>query len=460
MSSLIAFVIIVALVAIFARIYVVNDAKIKFYTKGMDSDFKLGEINTLWKLAKKTKLEEPISLFLSINVLNDCIAQIITEAKKNNTENSYQTQQFLSKLYKYRTRIALDHEGKKGLDDTRSLDAGQRLRIILPGKGVFASVVLNNGRELVVSLPRQEDKKNKRFVVLEGEMWEDHHISVYFWRKGDAGYAFDTEVFGAGVFQGQDCLFLRHSSKLDRAQKRQSVRCVCNIYAQMYMIKSEVVDYNAVDTEEGYRCLLEDISEDGAMIRIGGIGKANARIKLQFQLQDTFIMMYGVIRAVEYNKVIDQSRLHFECTHIDPTMRNAILSYVYNVIPENEKEINEALMASEEDSYNEELPSGVVLDINPDYSKAVPENMPQDQIQESSPSSLSDNESSAAASEAPAKEAPAEENLIKTAPKPKLNPAIDPSVEIVAGDDSFGMGGVPNTEAQSFLGSDLGSRNK
>ncbi|MBP5442011.1 MAG: PilZ domain-containing protein [Treponema sp.] len=438
MSSLIAFLIIVAVVAIIARIYVVNDTKIKFYTKGMDSDFKLGEINTLWKLAKKTKLEEPISLFLSTSVLNDCISQIITEAKSNNTENSYQTQQFLSKLYKYRTRITLDHEGKKGLEDTRSLDAGQRLRIILPGKGVFASVVLNNGRELVVSLPRQEDKKNKRFTVLEGEMWEDHHISVYFWRKGDAGYAFDTQVFGAGVFQGQDCLFLRHSNKLDRAQKRQSVRCVCNIYAQMYMIKSEVVDYNAVDTEEGYRCLLEDISEDGAMIRIGGIGKQNARIKLQFELQDTFIMMYGIIRAVEYNKVIDQSRLHFECTHIDPTMKNAILSYVYNVIPENEKDINEALIASEEDSYKEELPSGVVIDINPDYSTAVPETKPEEAP-----------EANVEANPAPAEEPV--EKLSKSAPKPKLNPANDPSVEIVKGDDSFGMGGVPNTDAQDIL---------
>ncbi|MBP5358256.1 MAG: PilZ domain-containing protein [Treponema sp.] len=417
----------------------------------MDSDFKLSEINTLWKLAKKTKLEEPISLFLSTNVLNDCIAQIIAEAKNNNTENSYQTQQFLSKLYKYRTRITLDHEGKKGLEDTRSLDVGQRLRIILPGKGVFASVVLNNGREIVVSLPRQEDKKNKRFTVLEGEMWEDHHISVYFWRKGDAGYAFDTEVFSAGVFQGQDCLFLRHSNKLDRAQKRQSVRCVCNIYAQMYMIKSEVVDYNAVDTEEGYRCLLEDISEDGAMIRIGGIGKANARIKLQFELQDTFIMMYGIIRAVEYNKVIDQSRLHFECTHIDPTMKNAILTYVYNVIPENEKEINEALIASEEDSYNdEELPSGVVLDINPDYSTAVPEN----KNAEEAPAAVAEKQAETS-EDSSSKAEPASENLVKSAPKPKLNPAIDPSVEIVAGDDSFGMGGVPNTDAQTFLGSGI-----
>ena len=269
-------------------------------------------------------------------------------------------------------------------------------------------------------------------------MWEDHHISVYFWRKGDAGYAFDTQVFGAGVFQGQDCLFLRHSNKLDRAQKRQSVRCVCNIYAQMYMIKSEVVDYNAVDTEEGYRCLLEDISEDGAMIRIGGIGKQNARIKLQFELQDTFIMMYGIIRAVEYNKVIDQSRLHFECTHIDPTMKNAILSYVYNVIPENEKDINEALIASEEDSYKEELPSGVVIDINPDYSTAVPETKPEEAP-----------EANVEANPAPAEEPV--EKLSKSAPKPKLNPAHDPSVEIVKGDDSFGMGGVPNTDAQDIL---------
>ena len=353
LNIFIAFLITVAIIALVARLYVLNDKKIQFFAKGLDSNFKFAEISTLWKLSKKAKLENPISLYVSLNEFNNCILKYIEDEKAKGTDKSYQTQQFLTKLYDYRTRIALDTDGKRGLESTKSLNVGQRLRIILPGKGVFSAKLLSNGRELVVTRPVQEDKKNHRFHMPECEMWIGHSVSIYFWRKGDAGYAFDTTVFEAGIFQGHDCLFMRHSDKLDRIQKRQSIRCECNVYAQMYMIKNAVVDYNSVNTEEGYRCLLEDISEDGALIRIGGMGKANVQIKLQFTLNDTFIMMYGVIRAVEYNKEIEQSRLHFECTHIDPAMKNAVLSYVYAVIPQDQKEKSEAIRESENDSKEE-----------------------------------------------------------------------------------------------------------
>ena len=108
----------------------------------------------------------------------------------------------------------------------------------------------------------------------------------------------------------------------------------------MYIIKSDEFDFNAIETEPGYRCLLEDISEDGAMIRIGGVGKTGVMIKLQFSINNQFVMMFGSVKAVEYNDQLKQSRLHFECLHIEPAMKNIILSYVYNVMPEEQKEIS------------------------------------------------------------------------------------------------------------------------
>ena len=60
--------------------------------------------------------------------------------------------------------------------------------------------------------------------------------------------------------------------------------------------------------------------------------------------------MYGIIKAVEYNATINQSRIHFECTHVDPTMKNYILSFVYKVLPEKQKEIFEALSETEQDA--------------------------------------------------------------------------------------------------------------
>lgn len=347
-------VIIVILILVFSRLLVVFSDKIKFFTAGNDSGFKFAECIALWKLAKMTELEEPSALFVSVPTLNRAISSLLTEASRRGYENSPKIQNFLTKLYKFRTRINIEHENKCGLESTKYLDKGQRLRVIFPGhKGVFSSEILNNSHEIIIKLPVQN-----RFATVLSEEWINHEISVYLWRKGDASYVFDTKVTNAGVFNGQTVLFLSQTNELLRAQKRRSIRCECNLNASMYFIKQPVADFNLVETEPGYRVVLEDISEDGAMIRVGGKGIANAQIKLQFMINDVLILMYGIVRAVEYNSEINQSRLHFECIHLDTGMRNAILSFVYNVLPQDKKDIFDALAATEDDQSKDEIASG------------------------------------------------------------------------------------------------------
>lgn len=319
--------------------------QIKFYAAGLDQKFSLSEISTLWKLAKLCDLEEPQSLFVSVPALSRCITHLIEQSQDNGTQDTPKIQEFLSKLYKYRTKIELDSAQKKGLDSTKGLEKGQKLRIILPGKGLHESEIINCGRELVIKLPTQ-----KGVIKIKGNEWENQDISVYLWRKGDANYVFDSHVLSASVFNGQSALFIMHSDKLLRAQKRRSVRCECHVSAQLYIINEPIVNFSTVETNPGYRCILEDISEDGAMIRIGGKGVSNTQIKLQFELEDSFILMFGIIKAVEYNAEINQSRLHFECTHVEPTMKNFILSFVYKVLPDRQKEIFAALTETENDA--------------------------------------------------------------------------------------------------------------
>lgn len=319
--------------------------QIKFCTEGIDQKFSFSEILTLWKLAQMCDLEEPVTLYYSVPSLSRCITHIIEDSQAKGTQDSPKVQEFLSKLYKYRTRIELDADQKKGLDSTKRLDKGQKLRIILSGKGLFESEILNNGRDLIIKLPTQ-----KGVLKLKGDEWTDQEINVYLWRKGDANYVFDSRVLSSGVFNGQSALYITHSEKMLRAQKRRSVRCECHVPAQLYIIKEKIINYSTIETAPGYRCVLEDISEDGAMIRIGGKGVANINIKLQFELENSFIIMFGTIKAVEYNASINQSRLHFECVHVDPVMKNFILSFVYKVIPEKQKEILEALKETENDA--------------------------------------------------------------------------------------------------------------
>ena len=201
----------------------------------------------------------------------------------------------------------------------------------------------------MVSVPIQDGR-----IKIPPEAWKGKTVSVYLWRKGDAGYVFDTNVLTAGIFWGQNVLYLAHSDNLFRAQKRKSIRTECHIPAQLYVIREQVTDYSQVETVPGFKCFLEDISSDGAMIRIGGKGVNNIQIKLQFELEGALILMYGLVRSVEFNASSNQSRLHLECLHIEPSMRNLILSFVYKVLPEEQKDAEMALSQLESEE-NEKL---------------------------------------------------------------------------------------------------------
>ena len=55
----------------------------------------------------------------------------LEENKKKGLNNSQEAQDFLEKLYKYRTKICLDPLKHKGLEDTRKLVPGQNIVILL-----------------------------------------------------------------------------------------------------------------------------------------------------------------------------------------------------------------------------------------------------------------------------------------------------------------------------------------
>ena len=334
-------IIILVILTAMGAVYTAFKQRINFFITGLDSGFSISEILLLWQAAEICNLEQPTSLYYSLPSLTKCMTQI---SNMTNTDNSQKNQLIMTKLFDYRTKIQNEADAKKGMTTTHSLERGQTLRIILPGKGVFTSEIVGNGNFLVINVPRQ-----KNLIPLPGEEWVGRVISVYLWRKGDARYVFDTTVTQNGLFLGKSSLFLKHSSNLVRTQKRKAVRVKCQIYGMLYIIKKDKVDVTAIENHNGFRCLIEDISEAGALIRIGGKGVQNVKIKLQFNIQNKLILMVGVVRTVEYNEAENQSLLHFECTHIDTTMKNEILKFVYNMLTESEKEVLEALEQTETD---------------------------------------------------------------------------------------------------------------
>ena len=350
LSTAIFFLIIVILLVILGRFLYQKNDFIKFLATGLDSGFKIKEIYLLYQAASFANIPEPISLFLSVPALNNCIAYIIKDAQDHNLENNPKILNFIEKLYKYRTKVELDPKNSHSMKTTKSLKTGQKLRIVLKGFGVFSSKVVNNGRDLLITLPLQ-----KNIILISGSEWVGRSISVYLQRAGDAGYVFDTVVKDVTAFNGATVLILEHTENLIRSQKRRSVRCACSITGQLYIVNSETMSQTAIETSNGLKCLIEDISEDGALIRIGGKGQKNIKIKLQFLLGNNMIVMFGVVKAVEYNATTNQSRLHFESVTLPQKMKNEILSYVYNVIPQEQKDAYDAMIQAENDATSENL---------------------------------------------------------------------------------------------------------
>ena len=395
MYTLITIFILLGLVLVGRILYVFFNDKINFFITGFDSGFTFPDLVLLWKVADICELEQPQTLFFSLQSLSKCMSQVTAQASAEGNEQDPKTQKLLSKLFDYRTKLQNKSDEKKGVSSTQSLEKGQQLRIIFPGQGVFSSKVLNNGSSIAISIPRQ-----KGLIEVAAENWVGKVISVYFWRKGDARYVFDTTVMKNGMFQGETALFLKHTANLLRTQKRKSVRVPCNIPGNLFIVQKPSVDYTAVETRNGYKCLLQDISESGALIKIGGKGAQNIKIKLQYLLNNKLIVMFGIIRTVQYNEEKNQSLLHFECTHIDTIMRNEILSFVYNTMPDTQKEVLEALEQTDLDASEDETkpkedndvaenPQEVMAEVN---SGAVAPNM--DDIQPQKKNNVNSEQSS------------------------------------------------------------------
>ena len=190
-------VLIIVLISIIAlgALYTVFKSKINFYITGLDSGFSLTDLQVLWEAAQICDLDMPTSLFFSLPSLTKCMTQI---SNRTSTDDSARIQLLMSKLFNYRTKIQNESDDKKGLTNTHSLEKGQPLRIILPGKGVFSSEIVNNGSMIVINVPRQ-----KELIPYTAEEWVNKVISVYLWRRGDARYVFDTTVVQCGVFLGK-----------------------------------------------------------------------------------------------------------------------------------------------------------------------------------------------------------------------------------------------------------------
>lgn len=296
---------------------------LKFYAKGKDSGFSFWEISLLRRLAIKSNMEDPASLFWSQNQMDVCIRSLIQNARLAGTERDPETQEFLSKLYEYRKKIEFEKQGAKtGLADTRHIGETQPLRILVAGTGVFPSRILKNANQYI-AIDRPPTVNMPRDFT-----WAGRRLAVYFWRDNDAAYVFDSDVIDEAYAKGSPAIRISHAESLFRTQKRKSLRMKLKKPAFLY-IQNEGSVPDLVELVPGLKCVINDISDKGCSVTIGGKAAPGLRVKIQFALNKAPLILCGTVRAVGFNGDENRSALHIEADSLPFETRNEILAEVF-----------------------------------------------------------------------------------------------------------------------------------
>ena len=324
---------------------------LQFYAKGKESGFTLRETRLLHRVAVERELEDPTSLFWSRSELDRSIRGIIEHQHAEGVDTSEQSIRFVSKLFGFRNRVEFNlPKYRRGLQSTRSIAVGQRLKLTYPGGGLYSTKVVENfRRHLAVEYPRGR-------TMGPVATWRGQTVNVYFWRQDDAGYYFDSRVIGDYFDRRDPVLHLSHSEQLARAQKRSAVRRKVGGPGTLLPLRS----LEGADEEPprggGYRCRVIDISENGAALLVGGRTATGFALKLYVRLVGYDIVLCGTVRHSRYRENTNRSVLHVEAIQPSAKMRNRILSYVYGIFDEGTDEATNFEKQEPDDEYSEIAP--------------------------------------------------------------------------------------------------------
>jgi len=304
---------------------------VQFFSKGKEAGFSFKEIDMLRQLTIQCGIEPPHSIFESQIQFDKCIHFMVRSAKMSGSGDQG-TRDFLSKLYDYRQKIEVNKNRMQNkIAHSRQISEGQALRILVVGTGVFDSHVVKNAGQYM-TIARPAGAKNTASMS-----WAGLKIAVYFWREDDAGYVFDSEVLDEVYSLGTPSLKITHGESLFRTQKRKSVRAKTNKAAFLYLVPSDEPPHK-LEARPGVKCLLEDLSDTGCAVTIGGKATEGLRVKVQFALDNVPVCVTGTVRSTSYREDADRTVLRIEAEPLPMETKNHILSEVFGMLPDDDED--------------------------------------------------------------------------------------------------------------------------
>jgi hypothetical protein len=92
------------------------------------------------------------------------------------------------------------------------------------------------------------------------------------------------------------------------------------------------------ENRPGLKCYVEDLSDTGCAVTVGGKAETDLRVKVQFALDEAVLCMTGIVRSLNFDEITGRSLLHIEAEPMPIEMRNLIYGEVFDMSLENDLE--------------------------------------------------------------------------------------------------------------------------
>ncbi|MDR2467636.1 MAG: PilZ domain-containing protein [Spirochaetaceae bacterium] len=300
------------------------------FSKGKEAGFSTAEIKTLRQLAARTGMEHPGALFWSRVQFDGCIKALVRDLRSHRTFDTAENQAFLHRVFEVRKRIEVESRKKKlGITTSRNIEVLQPIQVVVSGAGVFQSKVLENGfNYMKIARP------NSTALPINFE-WKGKDIIVYFARKEDGNYAFESVVLEEFISEQESALesilTIKQNDVIQRTQFRVSMRAKTHRPAFLYPA-GQAVETDGPEVISRVKCFLEDISDSGCAVAIGGTAPAGLKVVVQFALDNMPVSISGTVRASIFDAKNNSSILHIQADLLPQNVQNLIMCIVLGAI--------------------------------------------------------------------------------------------------------------------------------
>jgi len=298
-----------------------------FMLRGREKGFRIAELQKLYRASRAMGQAIPDVVFSSGKALDDALRWMLWQNLSSGGLGRRDVDDDLFRLLRYRQGLEIGrHKARGGLTSTRAIEAGQSLRIMVAHVGLFQSRVLAVTRShLEIELPKGKP-------VSGAFSWKGKPVEVYFRRRDDAGYFFETKVQNAPAHTLEPTLLMSHADQIIRTQKRASIRAKVEQDGWLSPLRSPA-DANEKYVEgQGYLCRILDLSDSGVAVIVRGHLDAGFFVKVQTVLSGFPIVICGEIKAVSVQRTQGVSVLHLQAIPSSKTMHVRILSWVLGII--------------------------------------------------------------------------------------------------------------------------------